>query len=245
MLKIKDVHANIEEKEILKGLNLELQDGKVHALMGPNGSGKSTLAQVLMGHPGYTVTKGTVKFNGENLLDMEPNERAQKGVFLSFQYPSEIPGVSITNFLRMIYNKKTGERLIPSRFRKLLIEKMDLLEMDHAFMERYLNEGYSGGEKKRMEMLQMLILEPKLAILDETDSGLDIDALKVVAKAVNYLNKEKNMTVLIITHYARILSYVSPDKVFILQNGKITKEGDVSLAHELEKSGYAMFGEQE
>ncbi|MFZ5424277.1 MAG: Fe-S cluster assembly ATPase SufC [Patescibacteria group bacterium] len=243
MLKITDLKVSIEEKLILKGVDLEVTKGKVHVLMGPNGSGKSTLAQSLMGHPMYEINKGTVLLNGEDLLAMEPDERALAGVFLSFQYPSEVTGVTISNFLRMIHNKMHGEKLPPARFRKILKEKMDLLNMDESFMTRYLNEGFSGGEKKRMEMLQMLIMEPKLAILDETDSGLDVDALKVVGKAVNHLKDKKDMTVLLITHYTRVLKHIEPDFVHIMQDGKIVKTGGSELAHELEEKGYAPFGE--
>lgn len=243
MLKVKNLHVKIDEKEILKGVNLELTKGQVTVLMGQNGSGKSTLAQTLMGHPLYQITSGEVLFNNEDLLEMEPNERALKGLFLSFQYPSEVTGVTISSFLRMIYNKRHSTNLSPAAFRKLLKEKMDLLEMKDDFMSRYLNEGFSGGEKKRMEMLQMLVLEPELAILDETDSGLDIDALKVVSKAVNILKETKGMSVLIITHYTRILQHIEADRVLIMQDGAIVKTGDKSLAHELEEKGYAPFGE--
>lgn len=243
MLKISDLHVQISEKEILKGVNLEVLDNKVHVLMGPNGSGKSTLAQSLMGHPMYEVTKGTVKLAGADILELEPNERSQKGLFLSFQYPSEVQGVNISNYLRMIYNKAKNEKVTPAKFRKILSEKMEILSMNDDFSNRYLNEGFSGGEKKRMEMLQMLVLEPKLAILDETDSGLDIDALKHVSKAVNYLKENSNMSVLLITHYTRILKYISPDFVHIMQDGKIIKTGDEKLANELEEKGYAPFGE--
>lgn len=247
MLKIKDLHVEIEDKEILKGLNLEVPAGEVHVLMGPNGSGKSTLAQTLMGHPAYTVTSGSVDFEGKDLLEMEPSERSLAGLFLSFQYPSEIPGVSIANFLRMVYNKRHSDQpaLPPVKFRDLLKEKMAILNMDESFMTRYLNEGFSGGEKKRMEMLQMLVLEPSLAVLDETDSGLDIDALKVVSDAVNYLKREKNMGVLVITHYTRILNHISPDFVHVIKDGKIVKSGDKALADELEAQGYSPFEKEE
>ncbi len=243
MLEIKNLKVKIEDNEILKGVNLKVENNKVHALMGPNGSGKSTLAQALMGHPMYEVTQGEVLLDGEEVLDMEPDERAVKGIFLSFQYPSEVSGVTISNFLRLIYNKHHEEKLTPAKFRKVLKEKMDVLEMDESFADRYLNEGYSGGEKKRMEMLQMLIMEPKVAILDETDSGLDIDALKIVAESVNKLKGQTNMSVLIITHYTRILKYIEPDKVHIMRDGKIIKEGGKDLAHQLEEQGYAPFGE--
>lgn len=243
ILEIKNLHASIEEKPIIKGLNLKLEKGKTHAIMGPNGSGKSTLAQVLMGHPSYNVTEGSIAFNSKPLLDLEPNERALEGLFLSFQYPSEIPGVTISNYLRLLHNKRFNEKLSPVKFRALLSEKMKLLNMSDALLDRYLNDGFSGGEKKRMEILQMLVLEPDLAILDETDSGLDIDAIKDVSAAVNHLKERKNMTILLITHYTRILKYIEADKVFILQDGKIVQTGDKALAHELEEKGYAPFGE--
>lgn len=241
MLKIENLKVEVDGKEILKGVNLEVQPNKVHVIMGPNGSGKSTLAQSIMGHPKYEVTEGSVEINGEDLLSLEPNERAQKGVFLSFQYPSEIPGVTISNYLRLIYNNSHNEKLTPARFRKLLCDKMALLEIPQEFSERYLNEGFSGGEKKRMEMLQMLILEPRVAILDETDSGLDIDALKIVSKAVNTLKEKTEMSVVLITHYTRVLEHIEADTVHILQSGKIVREGGSELAHELESKGYAPF----
>lgn len=243
MLEIKDLHVKIDDQEILKGVNLKLEKNKVHVLMGPNGSGKSTLAQALMGHPGYEITKGDIKLGNMNLLDMAPNERSLKGLFLSFQYPSEVPGVTIANFLRMIYNKHRNEKLTPVRFRKILKEKMKLLNIPESFMNRYLNEGFSGGEKKRMEILQMLILEPKFAILDETDSGLDIDALKIVAAGVNTLKKETKMGVLVITHYTRILDHIEPDYVHVMKDGVIVQSGGKELAEELERQGYAPFGE--
>lgn len=243
ILEVKGLKASIEGKEILKGLDLSLEKNKVHVLMGPNGSGKSTLAQTLMGHPSYEVDAGTVLFEGEDLLEMEPDERSLAGMFLSFQYPSEVTGVTISNYLRMIYNKRHEEKLTPVKFRKMVKEKLEVLDMDEGFLNRYLNEGFSGGEKKRMEILQMLVLEPKLAILDETDSGLDIDAIKVVSGAVNALKEQQDLTVLIITHYTRILKHIDPDKVYILQDGKIIQEGDSKLAHELEEQGYAPFGE--
>jgi Fe-S cluster assembly ATP-binding protein len=241
MLKISDLNVSIEDKKILNDLTLTLEAGKVNVLMGPNGSGKSTLAQSLMGNPNYEVNSGKVDFDGKDLLEMEPDERALAGVFLSFQYPSEIPGVNISNYLRMIYNKKNGENLSPVRFRKKIAPHLELLNIKEEFLTRYLNDGFSGGEKKRMEMLQMLVMQPKLAILDETDSGLDIDALKIVSEAVNHLTKEQNMTVLLITHYTRILKYIEPDKVFIMRKGKIVQEGSKDLAHELEEKGYEPF----
>lgn len=243
MLHITNLKVSIDEKEILRGVNLLVEKGKVHALMGQNGSGKSTLAQVLMGHPLYAVDSGTVKFDGQDLLSLEPDERSQKGLFLSFQYPSEVQGATISSYLRLIYNKSHKENLSPIKFKNFLTEKMNLLNINTDFADRYLNDGFSGGEKKRMEMLQMLILEPILAILDEVDSGLDVDAMKVVAAAVNHLINEKGMTVLIITHYTRILNYIIPDKVHIMQNGLIVKSGGKDLAHKLEELGFAQFGE--
>ncbi|HSX39265.1 MAG TPA: Fe-S cluster assembly ATPase SufC [Candidatus Saccharimonadales bacterium] len=241
MLKVKNLHVNIGDKEILKGVDLEFAPNKVYALMGQNGSGKSTLAQALMGHPQYLVTSGSVVFGGKNLLELDPTSRGREGIFLSFQYPSEIPGVTISSFLRMIYNKSHNTNMTPVNFRKLLKEKMEMLDIKEDFMNRYLNDGFSGGEKKRMEMLQMLVLEPKLAILDETDSGLDIDALNIVAKAVNSLKDQTKMTVLIITHYTRILEHIVPDEVLVMQDGQIVKKGGKELAHELEAKGYAEY----
>lgn len=238
ILQIKDLEVSIDDKKIINNIDLELEKGKIHVLMGPNGSGKSTLANVLMGHPDILVDGGDILFENESILDLEPDKRAQKGIFLSFQYPAEVHGVNISSFLRMIYNKKTGENLSPVKFRKFIKEKMSILEMDESFLNRYLNDGFSGGEKKRMEILQLLVLESKLAILDETDSGLDIDAIKVVSKALNKAGEDYDMTVLLITHYSRILKYIKPDKVFVMQDGEITRFGDEKLAHELEKKGY-------
>ena len=238
ILEVKDLSVSVDENKIIKKVGLVLKEGKIHVLMGPNGSGKSTLAQVLMGHPSYIADNGEVLFEGDDILEMAPDERAGKGIFLSFQYPSEVPGVTISSYLRMIYNKMFGANLSPVKFRALVKEKMKLLKMDKSFLERYLNEGFSGGEKKRMEMLQMLVLEPKLAILDETDSGLDIDAIKIVANAINTIHGQTKMTILLITHYTRILKYIEPDKVFVMQGGEITRFGGRELAEELEKSGY-------
>lgn len=243
MLKIKDLFVKAEGIEILKGLNLELEKNKIYVLMGPNGSGKSTLAQVLMGNPKYEVTNGSIKFNNKDLLSLTPDERSLEGLFLSFQYPSEVSGVSISNFLRMAYNKRVTEKLSPVKFRKVLKEKLKILNIDEKFAGRYLNEGFSGGEKKKMEMLQMLILEPKFAIMDETDSGLDIDALKEVANGVNKLREETEMGVLVITHYTRILNYIDPDQVYVMKDGVIVKSGGKKLAQGLESLGYAPFGE--
>ncbi len=243
ILEISTLHISAEGKKIVNGIDLSLEQGKVHVLMGPNGSGKSTLAQTIMGHGGFSVDKGGILFEGKSILDLAPDKRAKKGIFLSFQYPSEIPGVTISNFLRMAYNKKFEQKLSPVKFRALIKEKMTDLGIDKSFLGRYLNEGFSGGEKKRMEILQMLVLQPKLAILDETDSGLDIDAIKIVSEAVNKIQKETKMTVLLITHYSRILKYIEPHIVYIMGEGKIVQTGGKNLAHELEEKGYAPFGE--
>jgi Fe-S cluster assembly ATP-binding protein len=241
MLSIKNLHASIEDKEILKGINLEIKAGEVHAIMGPNGSGKSTLSAVIAGNETYEVTEGTVFLDGEDLADLAPEERAHKGVFLSFQYPVEIPGVSVTNFIKTAINesrKANGKEDMPANeMLKLIREKSELLEIDRKFLSRSLNEGFSGGEKKRNEIFQMAMLEPKIAILDETDSGLDIDALRIVANGVNKLKSENN-AVLLITHYQRLLDYIVPDFVHVLYNGKIVKSGGKELALELEERGY-------
>nr|WP_315155078.1 Fe-S cluster assembly ATPase SufC [uncultured Flavobacterium sp.] len=241
MLSIKNLHASIGDKEILKGINLEIKAGEVHAIMGPNGAGKSTLSAVIAGNENYEVTEGEVILDGEDLAELAPEERAHKGVFLSFQYPVEIPGVSVTNFMRSAINetrKAKGQEEMPANeMLKLIREKSELLEIDRKFLSRSLNEGFSGGEKKRNEIFQMAMLEPKLAILDETDSGLDIDALRIVANGVNKLKSDKN-AVLVITHYQRLLDYIVPDFVHVLYNGKIVKSGGAELAHELEEKGY-------
>ncbi|MDA8706812.1 Fe-S cluster assembly ATPase SufC [Cyclobacteriaceae bacterium] len=241
MISIKNLHANIEGKEILKGINLEVKAGEVHAIMGPNGSGKSTLASVLAGRDGYEITEGSIVFEYKNLLDLEAEERAREGIFLAFQYPVEIPGVSTTNFLKTAMNQirqHRGEKILDAvAFLKLMKAKMKLVEIDQALLSRSLNEGFSGGEKKRNEIFQMAMLEPKLAILDETDSGLDIDALRIVAHGVNSLKSKDNASILI-THYQRLLDYIVPDFVHVLFNGKIVKTGDKSLAVELEEKGY-------
>lgn len=240
---IRNLHAGIDGKEILNGVNLEVKQGEIHALMGPNGTGKSTLAYILMGHPKYEVTAGEVTFKGTNVLDLDPDERSRMGMFLAFQYPVAIPGVSVANFLRTALNSRRkadnpDDKGIPiPEFRQMLKERMDLLKMDHAFAGRYLNEGFSGGEKKRAEILQMATLQPEIAILDETDSGLDIDALKVVANGVNKLRSEDN-AVLLITHYQRLLDYIVPDFVHVMVDGKIVKSGPKELAYELEERGY-------
>ena len=241
MLRINNLHASVEDKEILKGINLEINAGEVHAIMGPNGSGKSTLSAVIAGNENYEVTDGTVFLDGEDLADLAPEERAHKGVFLSFQYPVEIPGVSVTNFMKTAINesrKANGkEEMSANEMLKLIREKSELLEIDRKFLSRSLNEGFSGGEKKRNEIFQMAMLEPKLAILDETDSGLDIDALRIVANGVNKLKNENN-AVLVITHYQRLLDYIIPDFVHVLMDGKIVKSGGKELAYELEEKGY-------
>tara|TARA_Y100000310_G_scaffold147906_1_gene147166 strand:+ start:163 stop:912 length:750 start_codon:yes stop_codon:yes gene_type:complete len=241
-LQIKNLHVEIEGKEILKGVNLILEKGKVHALMGPNGSGKSTLANVIMGHPKYKITKGEILLNGQSINDLSPNERAKKGLFLSFQYPSEVDGVKISTFLRTALNnlkKSNEEELIPVLdFHNLLKEKLELLNIDESFAERYLNQGFSGGEKKKSEILQLAVLNPNIAILDETDSGLDIDALKAVSDGINKLmNKDK--IILIITHYKRILEHIKSDKLSILIDGKIVLEGNANLVDQLEEKGYS------
>ncbi len=241
MLKINDLHASVEDKEILKGINLSVNAGEVHAIMGPNGSGKSTLASVIAGKEEFEVTKGNVVLNGEDLEDDSPEDRAHKGVFLSFQYPVEIPGVSVTNFMKTAINesrKAKGLEDMPAKeMLKMIREKAEMLEIDRKFLSRSLNEGFSGGEKKRNEIFQMAMLEPKLAILDETDSGLDIDALRIVANGVNKL-KSKDNAVIVITHYQRLLEYIVPDFVHVLHNGKIVKSGGKELALELEAKGY-------
>jgi Fe-S cluster assembly ATP-binding protein len=241
MLQVKNLHASINDKEILTGVNLEIKTGEVHAIMGPNGSGKSTLSAVIAGKDEYDVTEGCVLFNNEDLDGLAPEERAHKGIFLSFQYPIEIPGVTVTNFIKTAINetrKAKGLEDLPAKdMLKLIREKADMLEIDRKFLSRSLNEGFSGGEKKRNEIFQLAMLEPKLAILDETDSGLDIDALKIVANGVNKL-KNKDNAVVIITHYQRLLEYIVPDFVHVLHDGKIVKSGGKELALELEKKGY-------
>ena len=241
LLEVRNLAAKIGERDILKGINLRVRAGEVHAIMGPNGSGKSTLAKSLAGHPSYEVTGGEVLFEGRNLLDLPPEERALAGVFLGFQYPIEVPGVGNSAFLRLTFNTVQGARgkdeLDPLEFDDYVREKMKLLEMDPAFLERSLNAGFSGGEKKRNEILQMALLEPKLAILDETDSGLDIDALRVVANGVNKLHAADNGIVLV-THYQRLLNYIEPDYVHVMDGGRIIKTGDKSLALQLESRGY-------
>jgi Fe-S cluster assembly ATP-binding protein len=236
-LEIRDLHVSIEDKPILKGLTLTVPKGEVHAIMGPNGSGKSTLAYTIMGHPKYTVTGGEILMKGESILEMDPEERARKGLFLAFQYPSEVPGVRQANFLRLAVNARRGKEVDVMEFYDELEKKMKLLEIDEKFIKRYLNEGFSGGEKKRNEILQMLMLQPEFAVMDETDSGLDIDALKIVSRGVNEL-RGPHFGALIITHYERILRYITPDHVHILVDGKIVKSGDADLASHLEEHGY-------
>jgi len=242
-LVIQDLHVSINDQEILKGVNLTVRQGEVHALMGPNGTGKSTLAYVLMGHPSYEVLQGEAIFKGVNILELDPDERSRMGLFLAFQYPVAIPGVSVANFLRTAINARrkaenSEDKGIPiPAFRRLLKEKMDLLQMDHSFAGRYLNEGFSGGEKKRAEILQMATLQPEIAILDETDSGLDIDALRIVSEGVNALRGE-NLGVLVITHYQRILNYIKPEFVHIMLGGRIVESGGPELAMHLEEQGY-------
>ena len=241
MLKIKDLQAQVEDNQILKGINLEINAGEVHAIMGPNGSGKSTLSSVIAGREEYEVTGGAIDFDGEDVLDLDPEERAHKGIFLSFQYPVEIPGVTVSNFIKTAINEsRKGRGEEPMEAREMLAkmrEKSALLEMDKSYLSRSLNEGFSGGEKKRNEIFQMAMLEPKLAILDETDSGLDIDALRIVANGVNKLRSKDN-AVVVITHYQRLLDYIKPDFVHVLYKGKIVKSGGPELALELEERGY-------
>jgi Fe-S cluster assembly ATP-binding protein len=247
MLEIKNLHASVEDNEILKGIDLKVAAGEVHAIMGPNGSGKSTLAQVIAGHETYTVTKGEVLYWGKNLLELAPEERACEGVFMAFQYPVEIPGVRNSYFLRSALNAKRkyhGEEEIDAmEFLNLVKEKMERLSMDKSFMDRPVNEGYSGGEKKRNEILQMAVLDPRLAVLDETDSGLDIDALKIVAAGVNAL-RGPDRSILVVTHYQRLLNYIIPDFVHVLVGGRIVKSGGKELAVELEEKGYANIEKQ-
>ncbi|MDQ3756213.1 MAG: Fe-S cluster assembly ATPase SufC [Acidobacteriota bacterium] len=241
MLKIRNLHATVDDKEILRGVSLTVKRGEVHAIMGPNGSGKSTLAKVLAGHPSYEVTNGEVIFDGKNLLELDPDERAREGVFLAFQYPVELPGVSNAQFLRLAYNEKQKhlgqEELDPLEFKDLLAERAKIVEMDAGLMSRSVNEGFSGGEKKRNEILQMAVLQPELAVLDETDSGLDIDALRIVSEGVNKLRSPDN-AIILVTHYQRLLNYIVPDFVHVLSKGRIVRSGGKELALELEEKGY-------
>ncbi|GAK04247.1 iron-sulfur cluster assembly ATPase protein SufC [Geomicrobium sp. JCM 19037] len=244
-LTIKDLHVEIEGKEIVKGFNLEISGGEIHAIMGPNGTGKSTLASAIMGHPSYEITKGSVILDGEDVLEMEVDERARAGMFLAMQYPSEVTGVTTSDFLRTAMNahREEGDEISLMKFIKTMDKNMETLDMNEAFSTRYLNEGFSGGEKKRNEILQLLMLQPKIAILDEIDSGLDIDALKVVSKGINDLRGE-SFGCLIITHYQRLLNYITPDHVHVMMQGRIVKSGDASLAQRLEAEGYDWIKEE-
>lgn len=237
LLQVKDLHVEVDGKKILNGVNLEIRPGEVHALMGPNGSGKSTLSNALMGHPKYQVTKGSVIYKGQDITRMSPDQRARSGIFLAFQYPTAIPGVSVTNFLRTVMKTLLGKEVAVKEFRKELKDKMELLEMKDSFAGRYVNDGFSGGEKKRLEILQMALIKPRLAILDETDSGLDIDALKIVSEGINRL-RGLEIGMLVITHYQRLLNYVQPDVVHVLVEGRIAETGGKELALELESKGY-------
>lgn len=244
LLHIEDLHVTVEGREILKGLSLTLDKGQIHAIMGPNGSGKSTLAYVMTGRPGYEVTAGKIFYNGEDILDLEPDERAHKGIFLAFQYPTEVPGVSVVNFLRTAYNAThPDDQKSAMAFRMYLQEKIDLLEIPSELVDRYVNQGFSGGEKKRNEILQMAVLQPQLAIMDETDSGLDIDALKHVSAGVNKL-AGPDVGILLITHYQRLLNYIRPDQVHVLMGGRIVKSGGFELAERLEAEGYAQIAKE-
>jgi Fe-S cluster assembly ATP-binding protein len=237
-LEIRDLHVRIEEREILRGVDLDISRGEIHALMGPNGSGKSTMANTLLGHPSYEITEGSIVFKGEDITEAEPHDRAKAGLFLAFQYPVSIPGVSVANFLRMAINAKREEPIQVKEFRTQLQHAIELLDVDRSFTSRHLNDGFSGGEKKRAEILQMAMLQPDIAILDETDSGLDIDALRTVAEGVQRLHDEQGLGALIITHYQRILHYVKPEFVHILMDGRIVLEGGVELVERLEREGY-------
>lgn len=242
LLEINDIHAEADKKEILKGLNLTVNKGEIHVIMGPNGAGKSTLMNVIMGHPKYKVTDGYIDFEGENITELKTNERAKKGIFLSFQSPEEVPGITVESLLRSARTENTGKPIKLLAFRRELKEKMELLEMNESYAERYLNVGFSGGEKKKNEIIQMLMLNPKLAILDETDSGLDVDAVKIVSKGISEFKNENN-SILIITHNSKILQYLTPDFVHVLLDGKIVKTGDASLMDEINTKGFASFRE--
>ncbi len=247
LLSVHGLHISVEGKEVVHGVDLQIRPGEIHAVMGPNGSGKSTLANTLMGHPHYTVTAGTAEFHGQDLLALAPSDRAAKGLFLAFQYPKEIAGVTLRSFLFAAYKAQSAIRtelpkiISPIKFKKHLEEQMKLLHMDPAFAERFLNKGFSGGEKKKAEVLQMSILRPSLALLDETDSGLDIDALKIVAEGINAL-RSKDFSAVIVTHYARLLDYVAPDHVHVMVQGRIVESGGMEVARELERGGYAKYG---
>ena len=239
-LTIKDFHVSVNGTKILRGLDLEIPKGEVHALMGPNGSGKSTLANAIMGHPAFEVTAGSVQFKDQDVLALSTDERSRLGLFLAFQYPAEFPGVRVTNFLRMALNARRTDEISAMDFRRLLLQKMGLLKMDPKFAQRYLNDGFSGGEKKRNEILQLAVLEPEIAILDETDSGLDIDALRIVSDGVNQLRRT-DLGVLLITHYQRLLNYIIPDRVHVMINGQVVESGDGDLAKQLESEGYERY----
>lgn len=247
LLAVSNLHIEVEGKEVVRGVDLTIQKGEVHAIMGPNGSGKSTLVSTLMGHPAYKVTKGSATFLGKDLFALEPHERAQLGLFLAFQYPKEIAGVSLRSFLFAAYNAQMAVRdpahkkISPIKFKKFLTEKMEELKMDSAFAERFVNQGFSGGEKKKAEVLQMKVLSPILSLMDETDSGLDVDALKIVAEGVNSL-RSPDFSVLLVTHYARILGYIEPDYVHVMVGGNIVESGGADFAHKLEKEGYERYG---
>jgi Fe-S cluster assembly ATP-binding protein len=236
-LEIVDLHADVENKEILKGIDLVVRQGETHALMGPNGSGKSTLSNVIMGRPGYVVTQGKVVFKGEDITKLLPDQRAKRGLFLAMQYPTEVPGVSVVNFLRTAYASVKGEQISALAFRKHMKSKMEMLGVEDSMVQRYVNQGFSGGEKKKNEVLQLAVLEPQIAILDETDSGLDIDSLKAVATGVSELVGPE-LGILLITHYQRMLNYITPDRVHVMMRGRIVKSGGAELAHELEAKGY-------
>ncbi len=236
-LEVRDLRAEVEGKEILRGIDLVVRQGETHALMGPNGSGKSTLSNVIMGRPGYVVTGGVVRFNGEDITALTPDQRAKRGLFLAMQYPTEVPGVSVVNFMRTAYQAVKSEPISALAFRKHMKEQMDKLKIEDAMVNRYVNQGFSGGEKKRNEVLQLAVLQPQIAILDETDSGLDIDSLKLVAEGVNELVGPE-LGILLITHYQRMLNYITPDRVHVMMKGRIVKSGGAELAHELEEKGY-------
>ncbi|MCX7795738.1 MAG: Fe-S cluster assembly ATPase SufC [bacterium] len=237
ILELKNLHTEVEQKEILKGVNLQLKRGRIYALMGPNGAGKSSLAYTIMGHPRFKVSRGEIIFNGENITNLTPSERAQRGIFLAFQYPIEISGITLFNFLRLIFNTRVDDRKSPMEFSKFLKSKLEVLDLNEKFISRYLNEGLSGGEKKKSEVLQMVIVNPELVILDEIDSGLDIDAMKIVSNTINnFFNEDK--TILIITHYQRFLDYVKPDNIFVMFDGKILASGGYELIDLIEREGY-------
>ncbi len=237
-LELKNVSANVENKKIIEKINLEIARGEVVVLMGPNGAGKSTISNIIMGNPKYELTEGSILVENEDITGTEPNERSKKGIFMSFQYPAEIPGVTMMNFLRTSYNSIKGKDLNVGEFSKLLNEKMDILEMDSKFRSRFVNSGFSGGEKKRSEILQMMLFEPKYAVLDEIDSGLDVDALKVVCNGIEKVRKISNTGILIITHYSKLLDYIKPDRVYVMKKGKIVKSGFAEIAEEIQKKGF-------